>query len=72
MDVHEHTNGRRLLTSRETARLLHTGLSTVYELVHAGELVAVRLHPHARNGRFRFEPEEIQRLIERHKVGVER
>lgn len=54
---------RNLINAREVARRLGIARGTVYNLASAGKLAAVKVF-----GALRFEPQEIERLIERGKI----
>lgn len=54
------TNGAALLTTEEAALLLHVHARTVQRLVVRGDLNAVHL-----GGAVRFDPQDVQGLIER-------
>jgi excisionase family DNA binding protein len=58
----------RLLTLAEAARALSFSVVATRQLVHRGELVAIRLSP---RGRIRITESEITRFIEAHVVHCE-
>jgi excisionase family DNA binding protein len=54
----------RLMTTREIASRLGFSPAHVRRLAREGELPVIRLTEH---GHLRFEPEEVEALIERHR-----